>query len=288
MYNYLASLPERAVRATAAGAGGFLHETTELVLPRVVRQSRFYQSSLGRLLRIMVELVGGVKDVFPQQEIDAKELAVRKLAGNAVEVAGFMAIGWSPVWLLAAAADLTNGTHAYLNTLVAELKRVRVLPETAQVKSVDQLLTTLERTTGTVSDTLDIPPLNVNELRTSLKELQQNMSNLPDGESLARLFTSLQQAAQQENRSLLSLSSAVAVGAVQAGGNLGSIHVFGYYQEALRTIMQEGLPVYLRRVAKPYIKAAAHHFNPGQATLTERWLRYHRERRAARNGQANE
>jgi hypothetical protein len=132
MYNYLASLPECAVRATAAGAGGFLHETTELVLPRVVRQSRFYQSSFGRLLRITVELVGGVDGVFPQQALDAKELAVRKLAGNALEVAGFMSIGWSPVWLLAAAADLTNGTRAYLNTLVAELKRVGVLPETAQ------------------------------------------------------------------------------------------------------------------------------------------------------------
>jgi hypothetical protein len=276
------------VRATAAGAGGFLHETTELVLPCVVRQSRFYQSSFGRLLRITVELVGGVDGVFPQQALDAKELAVRKLAGNALEVAGFMSIGWSPVWLLAAAADLTNGTRAYLNTLVAELKRVGVLPETAQVESVDQLLTILERTTGTLSDTLDIPPLNVNELRVSFQKLQQHTSELPDGESLSGLFTSLQQAAQQENRSLLSLSSAVAVGAVQAGVNLGSVHIFGYYQEALRTIAQEGLPAYLRQVAKPYIKAAARHFNPGETTFTERWLRYHRGRRAAKDNAVNE
>ena len=44
--------------------------------------------------------------------------------GNAVELAGFLAFGWSPVWLLAAASDVTNGTRVYLRALVEELERV--------------------------------------------------------------------------------------------------------------------------------------------------------------------
>ena len=38
---YDASLPERLVRALAVVAGGAAHETAQLVLPRVVRRSRF-------------------------------------------------------------------------------------------------------------------------------------------------------------------------------------------------------------------------------------------------------
>jgi hypothetical protein len=53
------------------------------------------------LLRITIELVGGVEGVYPGQEMPARELLVRKTAGNAVELSGFLAVGWSPLWLLA-------------------------------------------------------------------------------------------------------------------------------------------------------------------------------------------
>ena len=57
---YLASVPERLLRAVAAALGGTIHETAELVLPRLVRTSRFYEATAKNLLRITVELVGGV------------------------------------------------------------------------------------------------------------------------------------------------------------------------------------------------------------------------------------
>lgn len=55
------SLPERLVRALFAAAGGLVHEGAELVLPRVVRRSRFYEATAKNLLRVAVELVGGVE-----------------------------------------------------------------------------------------------------------------------------------------------------------------------------------------------------------------------------------
>ena len=39
-----------------------------------------------------------------------RELLVRKTAGNVVELSSFLAVGWSPLWLLAGASDLVGGT----------------------------------------------------------------------------------------------------------------------------------------------------------------------------------
>ena len=149
---YWVSLPERAARAAAAGAGGLIHETAEVVLPQSVRRSRLYRTTIARALRITVELVGGVGGVFPDEALPVQELAARKLAGNAIELAGFLAVGWSPLWLLAAASDLSHGTRTYLRALEADLKRSGLLPETTDATSLLQLLTALEDTTGRAAD----------------------------------------------------------------------------------------------------------------------------------------
>src|SRR3954470_9517178 len=115
--SYLASLPERTARAGAALTGGLAYEAGEVMLPLAVRRSRFYQEVIGRLLRITIELVGGVEDVYPEEEIGARDLLIRKTAGNVVELGSFVAVGWSPVWLLAGASDLIGGSRAYLRVL---------------------------------------------------------------------------------------------------------------------------------------------------------------------------
>ncbi len=74
----------------------------------------------------------------------------------------------------------------------------------------------------------------------------------------------------QEDRSLQSVSSLIATGALQAGAQLGHSHIFDYYQDALDTINTEGLPVYSRRVTRPYFAAARDHFDPNRKTYTER------------------
>ena len=42
-------------------AGGRVHETAELLLPRLVRLSRLYEATAKNLLRVSIELVGGVR-----------------------------------------------------------------------------------------------------------------------------------------------------------------------------------------------------------------------------------
>ena len=148
---FLLSLPERAVRSIFAVAGGGVHETAELLLPRLVRRSRLYEATAKNLLRVSIELVGGV-DASPgsadEYEPSAKRLAVRKTAGNAVELGSIAAFGFSPLWLLAAAADVTHGTRVYLEALVAELEGVGVLADGERLGSVDDLLAALEGGSG--------------------------------------------------------------------------------------------------------------------------------------------
>src|SRR5918999_4392642 len=278
--SYLVSLPERTTRAGVALTGGLVYEASEVVLPFAVRRSKLYQAIVGRLLRIIIELVGGVEGVYPTQEMPVRELLVRKTAGNVVELSSFLAVGWSPVWLLAGASDLVGGTKAYLRTLVTELKDAGVLAPDADVASFEELLTALEETSGVLADTVDVPPLNLASVRTSWKELQRQAADLPDDADLEKIFAELQLAARQEDRSILEISSMVALGAVRTGVRLGNVHIFDYYRHALRTIVEEGLLHFMRRTSTPYLTRAGSHFDPRSSTYSERLLQRWADRRS--------
>ena len=269
---FIISLPERTLRALAVFLGGLVHETAEVLLPGWMRRSRLYQATIGGLLRIAIELVGGLSGVLPSDDMDIQEFSMRKAAGTGVELAGFLAMGLSPIWLFAATADITGGTRTYLGALVTELQLEGILPENADIASVEELLNTLEGTSGQMVEMVDVPPLNVGDLRTSWGELKRNATDLPDTSRLASLYDDLQLVAKREEQSLQSVSSLIALGAARAGVQVGQTHVFDYYQDALRTINKEGLPVYARRVARPYLAVAKSHFNPQRITYTERLL----------------
>jgi hypothetical protein len=278
---YLASLPERTARAGAALMGGLVYEASEVLLPLAVRRSRLYQAIVGRLLRIMIELVGGVEGVYPTEEMRVRELLVRKTAGNAIELSSFLAVGWSPVWLLAGASDLIGGTKVYLRVLATELRDTGVLSAEEDVASFEELLSALEGTSGVLADTVDVPPLNVSSVRTSWQELRRQVADLPDADGLEKIFSDLQLAAQQEDHSTLEISSMVALGAVHAGVKLGDAHIFDYYRSALRTIAGEGLVAFLHRISTPYLTRTRSHFDPESSTYSERLLRRWADRRSS-------
>ena len=90
---YVLSLPERTIRVLAVIFGGLIYEVTEALLPGFLRRSRLYQATIGGLLRIAIELVGGLQGVLPPDDIEVGEFAMRKAAGTGVELAGFFVIG---------------------------------------------------------------------------------------------------------------------------------------------------------------------------------------------------
>lgn len=283
---YALSLPERSARAVAALLGGTIKETADHVLPDAVRDSRLYQATIDRLLRIVVEGVGGVRGEWAADAMPVGELTKRKAAGNAVEFASIFAVGFSPLWVLAAAADVVGGSRAYLRELVAELKREGVLSADADAASYEDLLARLEATSGTLADTIDVPPLNVEDLRGSFERLRAQADDLPGPDDLAAIWADLRATAEREGRSPAELSAAIGAAAARAGASLGDAHIFGFYRRSLERIREDGLPRYLWQAARPYAAGAAGHFDPGRASYTERALGWVGERRRDRRADA--
>jgi hypothetical protein len=279
-WRFYVSLPERAVRAAAAVLGGTMHETFTLVLPRFVRRSRFYEATAKNLLRVAIELVGGV-EVPPTAEAEpsAREVAKRKGAGNIVELGSIAAFGFSPLWLLAAASDMTRGSRVYLTALTTELKAVGVLRDDVDVGSVDELLGVLERTSGDTARLIDVPPLELRELRASFAELAAHSDDLPSGDELAALYTALRRTAEAEQRTLLEVSAGVGLAFLVAARNVGGEHVAAPYREDWEPLRREGFAAYAERVGGPYAAAVRGHFDPTRATHTERLLGRLRRRR---------
>ena len=200
--SFLVSLPERLVRSLVAVVGGAVHETAEVVLPRFVRRSRLYEATAKNLLRIAIELIGAVEREVPAGQPDAGELLKRKTAGNVVELGSIVAFGFSPLWLLAGASDISHGSRVYLESLASELKRAGVLAEEAELGTVDDVLSALEGTSGTTARLIDLPPLELAELRASLAELRASAAELPTPQELAALYAGLQLTAARERRSI--------------------------------------------------------------------------------------
>ena len=282
-WRFFASVPERTVRAGAAGIGGTLHETFEIALPRLVRRSRLYEATAKNLLRVMIELVGGVEgsptvDTGPS----AGEIAKRKAAGNVVELGSVAAFGFSPLWLLAAASDLSRGSRVYLTALTDELKAAGVISEEVDAGSVDELLGVLERTSGGTARLIDIPPLELRELRASLEELRSQADSLPSADELAALFAVLRRTAAAEDRSLLEVSAGVGLAFVTSARKVSSRHVAAPYREDWQPVRDEGLAAYGRRVGRPYRRAIAGHLDAGKLSRTERLLERFEARRDRR------
>ena len=268
---YAVSLPERLVRTTAAG--GLLLEAADHILPPPVGSARIYQCLIARPLRITVEAIGGVSGRFPEDSASGLELIKRKVAGNVMEAASVFTVGFSPLWFLAVASDITGGTRVYLDTFVKELERAGVLPWDTDISSIDDLLAVLDRTVSQAADAIDIPPTAIADMRDSVNLLRENAGLIPGPQRLGEVFSQLKAAAAEQKRSPLVVSTLVAAGAIQAGLHLGNAHVIAFYAEALTAIRNRRVSQYLGRISQPYVEAATRHLDPGNSSHTQRVMR---------------
>jgi hypothetical protein len=109
-------------------------------------------------------------------------------------------------------------------------------------------------------------------MRASWIKLKGRATNLPDADSLARIYDDLKSVAQQEGQSVYRTSSLIAQGAVRTGIEMGNLYIFEYYRDALDIIASEGISRYIQRISRPYQQAVSAHFNPSNQTHTERFL----------------
>src|SRR5437867_6626246 len=141
---YVWSVPERLVRAVSALAGGALRQTGEFALPGRVRRTRLYQALVDSTLRFLIEQVGRVEDVYSAEGELPKDFLMRRAAGNALEIAGIVAFRSSPVWVLAALADVSGAGRE----LIAEIAEALdgLLEPGRSFENGDQLLVGFGRT----------------------------------------------------------------------------------------------------------------------------------------------
>jgi hypothetical protein len=270
--SFFLSLPERALRALVAALGGAVHETAEVVLPRFARRSRLYEATAKNMLRIAIELVGSVEREGPADEPAPDELLKRKTAGNVVELGSIAAFGFSPLWLLAAASDVSRGSRVYLTALVSELKHAGVLADDAELGTVDDVLGALEGASGTSARLIDLPPFELAELRASLAELRSSAGELPSPQELAGLYEGLRRTAARERRPLLEVSAGMGLAFLLSARQVGREHVLTPYREDWKPLREEGFAAYARRISVPYRDAMSTHFDPTRESWTERAL----------------
>jgi hypothetical protein len=147
-----------------------------------------------------------------------------------------------------------------------------VLAADAELGTVDDLLGALEGTSGTTARLVDMPPLELAELRTSFAELRSNASELPSPQELAALFDGLRRTAARERQPLLEVSTGMGLAFLLSARQLSREHLIAPYGEDWKPLREEGFAGYARRISEPYRAAITVHFDPEQESWTERAL----------------
>jgi hypothetical protein len=290
---FLLSLPERVVRSAAAVAAGLAREIGNVVLPRAVRRTLLYRLMVENTLRFLIQDVGQVEGVYGGAPL-AEKFAIRRAASHGIEAAGILAFHASPVWILAALADLSGAGRSLIPEISQALRDEGLLPEEDHpFESVDQLLDGLEKSVGHLAQAANLPPLNIREIRTEWEKLRRELPNpaaLPGVEALTRTWQHLAEIAQEENVSKFRVSSLLAISAIRKlpanvlwlsrasgliGRRTGEVLVemiLDHYVDALKEIHHTGYLRFWVREFEPYARATARQFSRSHISLTEKLL----------------
>jgi hypothetical protein len=289
---YLISFPERLVRSALGLAAGVAREVGEVAVPVRLRRSHLYQNLVEATLRYLIEEVGGVENVYSVEGTLPEKFLARRMVGNGVELLGIVAFRASPVWILAALADLCGIGRQLIPQIADALKAQGLLEEDAEFTTVDQMLDGLERTSSRLATTINTPPLDVRGLRQEWNAIREEarslpFARLPSRDAIVSLWSELKTESARQNRSIFETSSVMAVSAARAlpngvrwlsatarvgasrAGHLVAAGLLDHYRQTLAEIHRVGYVTYVGRQLRPYVRAAAGQFSPKRRTLTQ-------------------
>jgi hypothetical protein len=292
---YVLSLPERTLRSVSALAGGLVRETAAVVLPIGVRRGRLYRNLVDVTLQFLIEKVGQVDAAGADQRELAENFLARRAAGNGIELMGLLTFRASPVWVLAALADVCGFGRQLIPEIAEELKKAGLLDAGQSFATMEQLLGGLEGSAAQLAETVNVPPLDVAGLREEWAKLVTEVKRLPAPQlptraSVRRVWSDLRAEAVAQERSVFVLSSLLAVDAVGAlpqralilsksaaialghSGTVVADALLAHYRDALKEIRDTGVITYTVRELAPYGRAALAAFRPSRETLTCRLL----------------
>lgn len=299
---YLLSLPERVIRSALALGAGLLREVGEVALPRGVRRSHLYRNLVDVTLRYLIEQVGGAEGVYPPAQPQADDFLARRGAGHAIELLGIVAFRVSPVWVLAALADLSGLGRRLIPEIAAALQTEGLLEKGSRFESMDQLLDGLERTSARLAETVNTPPLDVASLRQEWTAIRSEASRLrpaalPPPRVVSGSWEEIKEESARQGRSIFETSSVLALATLRtfpgkarrltASARIGAKHtgkllsgaILDHYGQTLSELRQAGYLTYAKRQLSPYVRACVEQFSPQRRTLTQRVLEKVRRRK---------
>jgi len=292
---YAASLPERVVRAASALAAGTAHEVAAVALPIGFRRTRLYRTLVGVTLQFLVEDVGGVPSTQPSEQKLGEDFLLRRAAGNGIELMGVVAFRASPVWILAALADVAGFGRQLIPEIAESLKKEGLLAAGDSFASMEQLLGGLERSSAQLAESVNAPPLDVAGLRDEWRKFAAEARRLPapqlpSASAVTRLWQDVRATAEREHRTVFEVSSLLAVAAVgelperarvlsksaavvlRHGGAAVSNALLEHYRQSLEQLREVGYVRYGVLKLTPYTHAAIEAFHPSRETLTGKLL----------------
>jgi hypothetical protein len=289
---YLLSVPERLLRSATGLSAGLLRELSDVAIPVTLRSTRLYQNLVESTLRFLIEQVAEVEGAYPESSKLAEDFAVRRAAGNGIEIAGILAFHASPVWVMAVLADLSGAGRHLIAEIAAELKANHLLDATAEFTTVDELLAGLEKFSAHTAGTINTPPLDTKSLREEWQRLRTNAASIrvPAAASLEEMWRELRKEAEVQGRSVFALSSMLALAAAASlpdklvwlsksapvaarrTGALAGEALLGHYRVTLNEIRSAGYLRYWVREFRPYLRAAAEQFSPKRLSLTQKLI----------------
>ena len=289
---YALSLPERYVRGLSALLGGIFKETTDILVPGVVKDTTSYNIFVGNILRFTVENVGGVKGVYDDEGLEG-EFATRKLIGNTIEGVGIATIHLSPLWFFAFFADSVKGGQAYLERLHEEMVENGYIDSETSADSFTTLFEGLERTTTSFAQNIDTPPLTKDEILSNIEEIRDSISDLLSNSGsiasstvteMSNVLQDFMNTATEEGQSLLELGGLLTLQTTNRVKQLGGLtisapnvagkmlyeNILGYYSDTLTEIHERGYANVASETIEPYGQAILNQFSTEKITWTER------------------
>ncbi|MFO1002911.1 MAG: hypothetical protein U0936_21480 [Planctomycetaceae bacterium] len=313
---YGVSLPERLVRSAVGITAGTAKEIAEFVVPQAFQDSKSYEVAVRNSLNFLLANVATVSDpnaekpnappiTTPADDAQNDPTAsnpgrfiARKAVGNFIDIAGLATLHVSPLWILAIVSDAAYGTKTYLSELAGELQSQGLIDDSSTIHRVDDLFEAIKKASGRAASNFDTPPLSLDELKTSFEQTRAALNEvdptllIPEAE-IGRIWTDMRSLADQEKISLLGVSGAVAMQAVETiktatqgsltglfvEGKIVNRNIFGHYISALSDIHKNGLWSSVRDTYGPYVDLAWGNFTSSRKTWTEQ---VHRISRFAR------